>query len=149
MIVVPTVLEAKQVADTGEVIKKLEKVTASDKLDNDEAIEDNGHYNTLKSSLIGSDVECDPEYRLKNYDVVDKISRIKLSIGDVLADKTDYMKEIEKIKNDENMPKDEKLKSVKELYDKHLVQKRAKEMKKRFRETCHQTRRIHQMKGER
>ncbi len=143
MVVVPTVLEAKQIADTGEVIKKLEEVTASDKifivfnrvsneLDSDKAIEDNEHYNTLKSSLAGSDVECDPEYRLKNYDVVDKISKLELSIADVLADKTDYMKEIEKIKNDENMPKEEKLKLVKDLYDKHLVQKRAKEMQKDF-----------------
>ncbi len=143
MVVVPTVLEAKQIADTSEVVKKLEEMTSSDKifivlnrvsdeLVNDEAIEDNEHYNTLKSSLIGSNVECDSEYRLKNYNVVDKISKMKLSIAEVLADQTDYMKEIEKIKNDENMPKDEKLKSVKELYDKHLMQKRAKEMKKDF-----------------
>ena len=74
-------------------------------MDNDEAIEDNEHYGTLKSSLAGSDIECDPEYRLKNYDMVDKIDKMGLNMADVLADKTDYMKEIEKIKKDENMPK--------------------------------------------
>ena len=68
----------------------------SDELDNDEAIEDSEHYSMLKSSLRGSDVECDPEYRLKNYDVVDKISKMELNMANVLADKTDYMKEIEK-----------------------------------------------------
>ena len=143
MVVVPTVLEAKQIADTSEVVKKLEEMTSSDKifivlnrvsdeLDNDEAIEDNEHYNTLKSSLAGTDVEYDPEYRLKNYDVVDKINKMELSIADVLADKTDYMKEIEKIKNDENMPKEEKLKTVPRTLRQTPRAKKSQRDEKRF-----------------
>jgi len=144
MIVIPTVLESKQVADTIKIVKELQKFGSSEEkifivlnkvkeeLDNNKAIEQNPHYNSLALSFSSTGVEYDPEYRLLEYEVVDKISELELSIADVLADKTDYMKEIERIKKDENIPKEEKLKSVKELYDKHLVQKRAKEMQKDF-----------------
>ena len=144
MIVIPTVLESKQVADIIKIVKELQKFGSSEEkifivlnkvkeeLDNNKAIEQNPHYNSLALSFSSTGVEYDPEYRLLEYEVVDKISELELSIADVLADKTDYMKEIERIKKDENIPKEEKLKSVKELYDKHLVQKRAKEMQKDF-----------------
>ena len=144
MIIIPTVLESKQVADTIKIVKELQKYGSSEEkifivlnkvkkeLNNNKVIEQNLHYNSLSLSFSSTGVEYDPEYRLSEYEVVDKISELKLSIADVLADKTDYMKEIEKIKKDENIPKEEKLKLVKELYDKHLVQKKAKEMKKDF-----------------
>lgn len=144
MIIIPTVLESKQVADTIKIVKELQKYGSSEEkifivlnkvkreLNNNKSIEQNTHYNSLALSFSSTGVEYDPEYRLPEYEVVDKISELELSIADVLADKTDYMKEIEKIKKDENIPKEEKLKLVKELYDKHLVQKKAKEMKKDF-----------------
>ena len=144
MIVIPTVLESKQVADTIKIVKELQKFGSSEEkifivlnkvkeeLDNNKAIEQNPHYNSLALSFSSTGVEYDPEYRLLEYEVVDNINKMELNIADVLADKTDYMKEIERIKKDENIPKEEKLKSVKGLYDKHLVQKRAKEMQKDF-----------------
>ena len=144
MIVIPTVLESKQVADTIKITKELKKYGGDEEkmfivlnkikreLNDNESIEQNPHFDSLYSNISSVGVEIGPEYRLREYEIIDKISELKLNIADVLADKTDYMKEIEKIKNDENMPKEEKLKSVKELYDKHLMQKRAKEMQKDF-----------------